>query len=142
MSLGRTATVALVGLEGHVVDVEADLGGGLPGFVLLGLPDASLTRLTSTAMACSWSSEARRSAIRWSRSHFSMRSNRSVRKTRCNSGATSSKTTARSFPRCPIIGRFIAARISSGAAPAQSMKRISASRCRMKDTRLCGMARL
>ena len=42
MSLGRAAAVALVGLHGHLVEVEADLGGGLPGFVLLGLPDASL----------------------------------------------------------------------------------------------------
>ncbi|MDN5756022.1 MAG: YifB family Mg chelatase-like AAA ATPase [Micrococcaceae bacterium] len=42
MSLGRAAGVSLVGLNGHIIDVEADLGGGLPAFVLLGLPDASL----------------------------------------------------------------------------------------------------
>ncbi|MFB0833085.1 YifB family Mg chelatase-like AAA ATPase [Arthrobacter halodurans] len=42
MSLGRAAGVALIGLNGSIVDVEADIGGGLPGFVLLGLPDASL----------------------------------------------------------------------------------------------------
>jgi magnesium chelatase family protein len=42
VSLGRAAGIALVGLNGHIVDVEADIGGGLPGFVLLGLPDASL----------------------------------------------------------------------------------------------------
>lgn len=34
--------VALLGVEGHVVEVEADLAGGLPGTTLIGLPDASL----------------------------------------------------------------------------------------------------
>jgi magnesium chelatase family protein len=43
MGLGRTFSVALVGLAGHVVEVEADIGQTLPAFVLLGLPDASLT---------------------------------------------------------------------------------------------------
>lgn len=42
MSLGRSAGVSLVGLNGHMIDVEADIGGGLPSFLLLGLPDASL----------------------------------------------------------------------------------------------------
>ena len=41
--LGRTQAVALVGLEGHVVEVEAHVAAGLPAFVLVGLPDASLT---------------------------------------------------------------------------------------------------
>ncbi|WP_026818287.1 YifB family Mg chelatase-like AAA ATPase [Arthrobacter castelli] len=42
MPLGRTYGVALVGLTGHVIEVEADIGQTLPAFVLLGLPDASL----------------------------------------------------------------------------------------------------
>ena len=42
MGLGRTFSVALVGLCGHMVEVEADIGQTLPAFVLLGLPDASL----------------------------------------------------------------------------------------------------
>ncbi|SDQ76149.1 YifB family Mg chelatase-like AAA ATPase [Quadrisphaera sp. DSM 44207] len=42
MALGRSRSVALVGLEGRVVDVEADVAPGLPAFVLVGLPDASL----------------------------------------------------------------------------------------------------
>lgn len=42
MPMGRTFSVALVGLNGHVVEVEADIGQTLPNFVLLGLPDASL----------------------------------------------------------------------------------------------------
>ncbi len=42
MALGRCLAVALVGLEGHLVDVEADLANGLPAFALVGLPDTSL----------------------------------------------------------------------------------------------------
>jgi magnesium chelatase family protein len=42
MALGRTYSVALVGLNGYVVEVEADIGQTLPAFVILGLPDASL----------------------------------------------------------------------------------------------------
>ena len=42
MGFARTHTVALLGLEGHLVDVEADIGASLPSFVLLGLPDATL----------------------------------------------------------------------------------------------------
>ncbi|WP_034226842.1 YifB family Mg chelatase-like AAA ATPase, partial [Actinotalea ferrariae] len=40
--LGRTTAVALVGLTGHVVEVEAHLAASVPGFTLVGLPDASL----------------------------------------------------------------------------------------------------
>jgi magnesium chelatase family protein len=40
--MGRALAVALVGLNGHVVEVEADIGQTLPAFVLLGLPDAAL----------------------------------------------------------------------------------------------------
>ena len=42
MPLARTRGVALVGVEGHLVDIEADLGTGLPSYSLVGLPDASL----------------------------------------------------------------------------------------------------
>ncbi len=34
--------MALVGVEGHLVEVEADLGVGVPSYTLVGLPDASL----------------------------------------------------------------------------------------------------
>ena len=34
--------MALVGVEGHLVEVEADLGVGVPSYSLVGLPDASL----------------------------------------------------------------------------------------------------
>jgi magnesium chelatase family protein len=42
MPLARAHSVALFGVDGHVVEIEADVGGGLPGFHLLGLPDAAL----------------------------------------------------------------------------------------------------
>ncbi|NVM94766.1 recombinase family protein [Arthrobacter wenxiniae] len=41
--MGRALAVALVGLNGHVIEVEADIGQTLPSFVLLGLPDAALS---------------------------------------------------------------------------------------------------
>ncbi|WP_158863708.1 YifB family Mg chelatase-like AAA ATPase [Leifsonia sp. AG29] len=42
MALARTHAVALDGVRGHVVEVEADISAGLPAFVLIGLPDAAL----------------------------------------------------------------------------------------------------
>ena len=42
MALGRTYGVGLVGLQGRIVEIEADIGQSLPSFILLGLPDASL----------------------------------------------------------------------------------------------------
>jgi magnesium chelatase family protein len=41
VKLGRTRSVALVGLDGALVDVEADLVQGLPQFMISGLPDAA-----------------------------------------------------------------------------------------------------
>lgn len=40
--LGRTTAVSLVGLAGHMIEVEAHLAASLPGFTLVGLPDTSL----------------------------------------------------------------------------------------------------
>ncbi|HJQ46451.1 MAG TPA: YifB family Mg chelatase-like AAA ATPase [Amycolatopsis sp.] len=42
MPIGHAWSVALLGLDGRVIEVEADLGGGLPGMKLVGLPDAGL----------------------------------------------------------------------------------------------------
>ncbi|MGI8682837.1 MAG: magnesium chelatase domain-containing protein [Mycobacteriales bacterium] len=42
MSLARAWSVALVGVQGHLVEVEVDLAQGLPGLTLIGLPDTSL----------------------------------------------------------------------------------------------------
>ena len=41
MTFGRTRSVTLEGLNGAVVDVEAHLSGGLPAFMLGGLPDTA-----------------------------------------------------------------------------------------------------
>lgn len=43
MALGRARCVALLGVEGTVVEIEAHIAPGLPGFSLVGLPDASLS---------------------------------------------------------------------------------------------------
>jgi magnesium chelatase family protein len=42
MALARTASVSLVGLEAHVVTVEADIASGLPGLVWTGLSDHAM----------------------------------------------------------------------------------------------------
>jgi magnesium chelatase family protein len=42
MGLGRTLGVSLLGLTGHVIEVEAHLAASVPGFSLVGLPDAAL----------------------------------------------------------------------------------------------------
>jgi magnesium chelatase family protein len=42
MPVARSYAVGLVGLDGHVVEVEADLAQGLPGLTVIGLPDAAL----------------------------------------------------------------------------------------------------
>ena len=41
--LAITRSISLVGLTGHLIDIEADIGNGVPGFTLLGLPDAALS---------------------------------------------------------------------------------------------------
>jgi magnesium chelatase family protein len=40
MTLARTWSVGLAGVHGAMVDVEVDLSAGVPGVVLVGLPDA------------------------------------------------------------------------------------------------------
>ncbi|MFD4420269.1 magnesium chelatase domain-containing protein [Agromyces sp. NPDC058484] len=54
MAVARTRSVALLGLAGSIVEVEADLSSQLPGFVIIGLPDAALgearERVRSAAM--------------------------------------------------------------------------------------------
>lgn len=42
MTVARSWSVALVGVDGHVVEIEADLAQGLPGLTMTGLPDAAL----------------------------------------------------------------------------------------------------
>lgn len=43
MGFARTCSVALVGVEGVVVEVQAGLEPGVAAFTLVGLPDKSLT---------------------------------------------------------------------------------------------------
>lgn len=57
MTLGQSLSLSLVGLEGQLVTVEVDIADGLPGYTLLGLPDAALTesrdRVRSALVNCS-----------------------------------------------------------------------------------------
>ncbi|MEU0239187.1 YifB family Mg chelatase-like AAA ATPase [Nocardiopsis sp. NPDC006198] len=42
MTLARAHCITLLGVQGHIVEVEVHLGGGDPGVTLVGLPDAAL----------------------------------------------------------------------------------------------------
>ena len=42
MSVAVTKSVSLQGIDGEIVEIEADVAKGLPGYLLLGLPDAAL----------------------------------------------------------------------------------------------------
>ena len=42
MAVARTHSIALVGVEGHPVEIETDIENGLPGLLLVGLPDTAL----------------------------------------------------------------------------------------------------
>jgi magnesium chelatase family protein len=43
MTLAQTTSVALLGLDGHLVSVEVDIADGVPMYSLLGLPDTALS---------------------------------------------------------------------------------------------------
>lgn len=43
MALARTRSVTLLGVGGHLVEVEADIGSSIPAVVLVGLPDAAVS---------------------------------------------------------------------------------------------------
>lgn len=58
--LAKVISCAIVGLEGHIVEVEVDSSRGLPSFTLVGLPDAAVKE----------SAERVRSAILNSGLHF------------------------------------------------------------------------
>lgn len=53
MPLAKAFAMSLVGLEGTVVEVEADISSNLPNFVLVGLPDASLSESAARVRAAS-----------------------------------------------------------------------------------------
>jgi magnesium chelatase family protein len=41
--LAKARTCAVIGLDGALVEVEVDIGHGLPAFAIVGLPDAAVT---------------------------------------------------------------------------------------------------
>ncbi|WEO75902.1 YifB family Mg chelatase-like AAA ATPase [Cryobacterium sp. SO2] len=51
MGLARTHSVALIGLAGSLVEVEADISNQLPGMKLIGLPDAALAEAAERVRA-------------------------------------------------------------------------------------------
>ncbi len=51
MPLAKSYTVSLFGLGGKIIEVEADISSNLPNFVLVGLPDASLSESTARVRA-------------------------------------------------------------------------------------------
>ena len=56
MAIAHTAAVALLGLTGTLVDVEADISSNLPSFVLIGLPDAALNEARDRVRAAATNS--------------------------------------------------------------------------------------
>lgn len=51
MELAKSYCISLLGLAGTLVEVEADISSNLPGFVLVGLPDASLSEASARVRA-------------------------------------------------------------------------------------------
>ncbi|TFD88863.1 YifB family Mg chelatase-like AAA ATPase [Cryobacterium serini] len=51
MGIARTHAVAMLGLTGALVEVEADISAQLPGMILIGLPDAALAQATQRVRA-------------------------------------------------------------------------------------------
>jgi magnesium chelatase family protein len=62
-----TRAVALVGVQGHLVDVEADLAPGVPGLALVGMLDTSLAeardRVRAAVVNSGWSWPSRRITV-------------------------------------------------------------------------------
>ncbi|RZS34674.1 magnesium chelatase family protein [Herbihabitans rhizosphaerae] len=67
MPLARAWSVALQGLRGHMVEVEADIGQGTPGVHLVGLPDASLNEAKDRVR-----SAVRNSGREWPNKHLTI----------------------------------------------------------------------
>ncbi len=58
MQLAKTYCVSLLGLIGTIIEVEADISSNLPGFTLVGLPDASLSEATARVRAATANSKS------------------------------------------------------------------------------------
>ena len=65
--IGRAFSVALNGIQGQLVTVEADIGNALPGFTLLGLPDQALHEAKDRIRAA-----ARNSGLELTRRHLTV----------------------------------------------------------------------
>jgi len=65
--LFKIASAALQGIEAYVVDVEVDIAGGLPNFITVGLPDASVReskeRVKAALKNCGYDFPSRRITI-------------------------------------------------------------------------------
>ncbi|HEU4724417.1 MAG TPA: magnesium chelatase domain-containing protein, partial [Candidatus Eisenbacteria bacterium] len=71
--LARVRSCATIGIEGHLVDVEADLGAGLPTFTIVGLPDAAVResreRVLAAVRNCGFEFPARKITINLAPAH-------------------------------------------------------------------------
>ena len=56
MTLAKTRSVSLVGVDGFVVDVEAAITSGVPGLHLVGLPDTALSEARDRVRAAIFNS--------------------------------------------------------------------------------------
>lgn len=50
--LARVFSCAVIGLEGVVVEVEVDIGLGLPGMTIVGLPDTAVQESREARTSC------------------------------------------------------------------------------------------
>lgn len=71
--LARVTSCATIGVEGLLVDVEADLGVGLPTFTIVGLPDAAVResreRVLAAVRNCGFEFPARKITINLAPAH-------------------------------------------------------------------------
>ena len=56
MAVAKAYAVSLIGLSGTIVEIEAEISSNLPSFVLIGLPDASLTEAKDRVRAATQNS--------------------------------------------------------------------------------------
>ena len=56
MALAKTLSMSLFGLQGRLIEVEADISSNLPAFVLVGLPDASINESAARVRAATTNS--------------------------------------------------------------------------------------
>lgn len=54
MALARTNAMALAGVQGHVVEIEADIENGLVALFLVGLPDTALREARRPSLCRRW----------------------------------------------------------------------------------------